>query len=154
MECLCKIHDGSEHEIGDGYWLVKAVAADVEHKHVIPLYLETYSQEARDFKSENDQLFKVIGTVAQYIGKKGIYAIDRGGDRGKLSEKFLEKYKEKRFVIRLTGKRDLIHKGTKKNCAELAKGPNENDRLLQIYRVYQFVQASLKVVSSYFHRER
>jgi hypothetical protein len=27
MECLCKIHDGSEHEIGDGYWLVKAVAA-------------------------------------------------------------------------------------------------------------------------------
>src|SRR5574340_797181 len=25
MECLCKIHDGSEHEIGDGYWLAKAV---------------------------------------------------------------------------------------------------------------------------------
>ena len=32
MECLCKIHDGSEHEIGDGYWLAKAVAADIEHK--------------------------------------------------------------------------------------------------------------------------
>ena len=39
MECLCKIHDGSEHEIAEGYWLAKAVAADIEHKKVIPLYL-------------------------------------------------------------------------------------------------------------------
>lgn len=45
MECLCTIHDGSEHEIGDGYWLAKAVAADIEHKKVIPLYLEAYSRE-------------------------------------------------------------------------------------------------------------
>ena len=36
MECLCRIHDGSENEIGDGYWLAKAVAADIEHKKVIP----------------------------------------------------------------------------------------------------------------------
>lgn len=120
MEYLAKIHDGSAHEIGDGYWLAKAVAADIEHKKVIPLYLEAYSQEAHDFKSENDQLFKVIDTVDAHIGNKGIYAIDRGGDRGKLYDKFLEKDKEKRFVIRLTKKRDLIRKGVKKNCALLA----------------------------------
>ena len=118
MECLCKIHDGSEHEIGDGYWLAKAVAADIEHKKVIPLYLEAYSQEAKDFKSENDQLFKVIDAVGAAIGTKGIYAIDRGGDRGKLYDKFLEQ--EKRFVIRLQKNRDLIYKGIKKNCAGLA----------------------------------
>lgn len=29
MECLCKIHDGSKHEIAEGYWLAKAVAADI-----------------------------------------------------------------------------------------------------------------------------
>ncbi len=120
MECLCKIHDGSEHEIGDGYWLAKEVAADIEHTNVIPLYLEVYSQEARDFKSENDQLFKVIDTVAAHIGAKGIYAIDRGGDRGKLYDKFLEHDKEKRFVIRLAQTRDLIHKGVRKNCRFLA----------------------------------
>jgi hypothetical protein len=118
MECLCKIHDGSAHEIGDGYWLAKAVAADIEHKKVIPLYLEAYSQEAKDFKSENDQLFKVIDAVGAAIGTKGIYAIDRGGDRGKLYDKLLEK--DKRFVIRLQKNRDLIHKGIKKNCAALA----------------------------------
>jgi hypothetical protein len=120
MECLCTIHDGSEHELGEGYWLAKAVAADVEHKKVIPLYLEVYSQEARDFTSENHQLFKLIDTVSARIGNRGIYAIDRGGDRGKLYDKFLEKTKEKRFVIRLEKNRDLIHKGVKKNCHLLA----------------------------------
>lgn len=120
MEYLCKVHDGSEHEVGDGYWLCKAVAADIEHKAVIPLYLEAYSQEAHDFKSENDQIFKVIDAVNNHIGMKGIYAVDRGGDRGKLYNKFLEKKKEKRFVIRLTKTRDLVHKGVKKNCREMA----------------------------------
>ena len=120
MENLCKVHDGSEHEIGEGYWLCKAVAADTDHKKVVPLYLEAYSQKAPDFKSENDQLFKVIDAVSTYAGKKGIYAIDRGGDRGKLYDKFLEKGKEKRFVIRLEKNRDLIHKGKRKNCYALA----------------------------------
>ena len=116
MECLCKIHDGSEHEIGEGYWLAKAVAADVDHKKVIPLYLEAYSQDAGGFISENDQLFKVIDMISAHVGNKGIYAIDRGGDRGKLYDKFLERGKERRFVIRLTRKRDLMHKGIRKNC--------------------------------------
>jgi len=61
----------SEHEIGEGYWLAKAVAADIEHKKVIPLYLEAYSQEAQEFKSENDQLFKVIDVVAPISATKG-----------------------------------------------------------------------------------
>jgi hypothetical protein len=120
MECLCTIHDGSEHELGEGYWLAKAVAADIEHKKVIPLYLEAYSQKAQEFRSENHQLFKLIEAVSARLGKKGIYAIDRGGDRGKLYDKFLEKGKEKRFVIRLEKNRDLIHKGKRKNCYVLA----------------------------------
>ncbi len=120
MEYLCTIRDGSEHELGEGYWLAKAVAADIEHKKVIPLYLEAYSQEARGFTSENHQLFKVIETVSARIGNKGIYAIDRGGDRGTLYDKFLEQDREKRFVIRLEKQRDLVHKGGKKNCHLLA----------------------------------
>jgi len=120
MECLCTIHDGSEHQLGEGYWLAKAVAADIEHKKVIPLYLEAYSQKAQEFRSENHQLFKLIDAVSVRMGKKGIYAIDRGGDRGKLYDKFLEKGREKRFVIRLEKNRDLIHKGKRKNCYGLA----------------------------------
>ena len=93
MEYLAKIHDGSEHEIGEGYWLAKAVAADIEHKKVIPLYLEAYSQEAKDFKSENDQLLRVIDAVGAHVGGKGIYAIDRGGDRGSSTASSLGKGK-------------------------------------------------------------
>ncbi len=100
MEYLCTIYDGSEHELGERYRLAKAVAADLEHKKVIPLYLEAYSQEARGFTSENQQLFKVIDAVSGRIGNKGIYAIDCGGDRGKLYDKFLEKAQEKQFMIR------------------------------------------------------
>lgn len=121
MEYLCGIHDGSEHEIGDGYWLCKAVAADIEHKQVIPLYCEVYSQEAKGFESENKQIFKCIDTVVKHIGNKGIWAIDRGGDRGKIYDKFLDKKNPKRFVIRLTGKRNLIHQGKIKNSEDLAK---------------------------------
>jgi hypothetical protein len=36
----------------------------------------------------------VIDTVGAAMGNKGIYAIDRGGDREKLYEKFLEKEKK------------------------------------------------------------
>lgn len=121
MEYLCGIHDGSENEVGKGYWLCKAVAADIEHKSVIPLYLEAYSQEAIGFKSENDQLFKVIDTVSTHIGTKGIWAIDRGGDREKLFNKFLIKKEAQRFVVRLKKKRNLVHRGVVKNCYEMAK---------------------------------
>ncbi len=69
--------------------------------------------------SENHQLFKVIDTVSFFIGNKGIYAIDRGGDRGKLYDKFL-KEKENGLSSVLRKERDLIHKGTRKNCHDLA----------------------------------
>ncbi len=120
MENLAKIHDGSEHEIGEGYWLRKAVAADIEHKSVIPLYCEAYSQDAKDFKSENNQLNKAIDTISRYIGNRGIWAIDRGGDRGIIYDKFLDQENPKRFVIRLR-KRDIMHKGARKDCQEFAR---------------------------------
>ena len=114
MEYLCGIRDGSENELGNGYWLCKCVAADIEHTRVIPLYCEAYSQEAEGFKSENDQLFRVIDTVSRYIGSKEIWAIDRGGDRNTIFDKFLNRDDPKRFVIRLK-KRDwfiMRSKGT------------------------------------------
>lgn len=121
MEYLCGIRDGSENEVGNGYWLCKCVAADIEHRQVIPLYCEAYSQEAEGFLSENDQLFRLIETVGRSVGTKGIWAMDRGGDRNKILDKFLDPSNPKRFVIRLTKKRDVVHRGRKKNCSELAR---------------------------------
>jgi len=120
MEHIAKIHDGSEKEIGEGYWLFKAVASDTEQKKVIPLYFEAYSQEASDFRSENSQYSKAIDMIFKYIGQRGIHAIDRGGDRDYLYKKYLAKEEVTRFVIRLKKNRDLIHKGKVRNCYELS----------------------------------
>ncbi|MFQ6093927.1 MAG: hypothetical protein ACE5OR_14850 [bacterium] len=121
MEYLCGIYDGSENRVGRGYWLLKCVAADIEHTRVIPLYCEAWSQEAEDFLSENIQLFRAIDTVGRYVGSRGIWAIDRTGDRNAILEKFLGSQEPKRFVIRLTSKRDLVHRGGAKNCRKIAE---------------------------------
>lgn len=133
MEFLAKVRDGSEDEIGNGYPLCKAVAADIESKNVIPLYCEAYSHGSPDVKSENSQIFKVIGAIYKYIGDKGIHAIDRGGDRGVIFDKYLNMDKPQRFVIRLV-ERDLIHKEQKKNCLEMAKAlPTPHETVLIVY---------------------
>lgn len=119
MEFLGKVYDGSEHEIGNGYHVCKAVASDAESKKVIPLYCEAYSLSAYDAKSENYQILKMIEMIFKHIGNKGIHAIDRGGDRGIIYERYLNRDKSARFVIRLRD-RDLIHKGKRKNCLALA----------------------------------
>jgi len=109
MEFLGKVYDGSEHEVGDGYPLCKAVAADIESKKVIPLYCEAYSLLSEDARSENSQILKAIDTIFKHIGDKGIHlsacghaqagAIDRGGDRpvctgrGIIYKKYLEREK-------------------------------------------------------------
>lgn len=133
MEFLGKVRDGSENEIGHGYPLCKAVASDIESKKGIPLYCEAYSHSAYDVKSENDQIFKAIDTIFKHIGDRGIHAIDRGGDRGFIYEKYLKREKPIRFVIRLND-RDLIHRGKRKNCCDMAKAlPTPHESILIIY---------------------
>ncbi len=133
MEFLGKVRDGSEGEIGEGYPLCKAVAADVESKNVIPLYCEAYSHSAPDVKSANTQIFKVIDTVFRHLGDKGVHAIDRGGDRGVIYYKYLNREKSARFVIRLK-ERDLLHKGKRVNCLAMAKAlPTPYETVLIVY---------------------
>jgi hypothetical protein len=120
MQYLGGIYDGSQNEVGNGYWLCKCVAADIEHTRVIPLYCEAYSQEARGFLSENEQFFRAIDAVSEHVGSRGIWAIDRGGDRNALFDKFLDREDPRRFVIRLR-KRDLVHRGVKRDCCEMAR---------------------------------
>lgn len=119
MEFLGKVYDGSENEVGDGYPLCKAVASDIETKKVVPLYCEAYSHSAYDVKSENSQILKMIDTILAHIGQKGIHAMDRGGDRGVIYEKYLHRDTPVKFVIRLK-ERDLIRRGKRRNCQKMA----------------------------------
>ena len=53
-------------------------------------------------------------------GERGIYVIDRGGDRIKLFNPFLDR--KIRFIARLVGERDLIFRGRYRQARDLARG--------------------------------
>jgi len=109
MENLGGIRDGSLGEFGKGYWLCEVVGAHPYGDKIIPLYGELYAQNADDYRSENDQILKAIYAVSEATEGRGIFAIDRGGDRSRLINPLIDK--DLRFVIRQSGKRRVIVAG-------------------------------------------
>jgi hypothetical protein len=106
MEYLAQVRDGSTGELHLGYWLCDVTAAEVNGSEITPLYQKLYSAEAQDFRSENEEMLAAIDLIRSHTGGRGIWAIDRGGDRKKLLEPLLDR--GERFVIRSTGKRSVI----------------------------------------------
>ena len=108
MEYLAQVRDGSEGgEIVDGYWTNQVVASDVDSNEITPLYMSLYSQNSPEFTSENDEILKAIDQVGSAVQNRGIWVIDRGGDRDKLYEPLLQNQRD--FIIRMVGTRDLIY---------------------------------------------
>jgi len=106
MEYLAKVRDGSTGELHDGYWLCDVVAAEVKGSEIVPLYQKLYSAEAKDFPSENAEILEAVDRVRKHAAGRGIWAMDRGGDRKHLLEPLLER--GERFVIRSTGQRTVV----------------------------------------------
>ncbi len=106
MPCLDCIRDGSKKELGHGYWACAAVACESGGRRVVPLHLRLWSTLAPGFKSENDEIFQTIETVRQGVKKRGIWVVDRGGDRIELFNHFLDN--GLRFVVRQVGNRNLL----------------------------------------------
>ena len=118
MEYLCEVRDGSEGEIGKGYWIGEIVSAEISSSEITPLAQSIWSQESPDFISENDEIISLIRRVRRKTEGRGVFVIDRGGDR-------LELYKElvpkgHRFLIRQRGDRHLLYRGRKLETRYLA----------------------------------
>jgi hypothetical protein len=116
MEYLATVRDGSRKELVPGYWACVAVACEPDKRRVIPLHQRLWSAEAPDFESENTELLSVIDTIRVPTQGRGIYVIDRGGDRIKLFNPLLDR--KLRFIVRLTGDRDLVCGRSVKRAAE------------------------------------
>jgi hypothetical protein len=57
--------------------------------------------------------------VSSQVAGKGIWVIDRGGDRRKLFDFILNN--KKRFIVRLVGDRHVVYRGKKVVAEELAQ---------------------------------
>lgn len=118
MEHLAVVHDGSTGQTHPGYWLCDVTAAEVNGSEIVPVYQKLYSVEAKEFDSENVEVLAGVDRVRQYTEGRGIWTVDRGGDRKKLLEPLLDR--QERFVIRSTGKRLVVNRRNLKfSVAEL-----------------------------------
>jgi hypothetical protein len=119
MEYMATVRDGSNKVLGDGYWTMQVVGVESGEQEITPLYHELYSQNSPEFISENQEIMKAIERVGGHVEGRGIWVIDRGGDRGKLFTYFLDN--EKRFIIRLVGDRNVVYRGTEVLAVTLAE---------------------------------
>lgn len=115
MEHLDQVWDGSEGEVHAGYWLLSVTAAGVEGSEITPLYQKLFSARAEDFVSENAEILEGVDRIRAHTAGRGIWVIDRGGDRKRLLEPLLER--GERFVIRSTGQRSMINRRKQKMTA-------------------------------------
>jgi hypothetical protein len=106
MEHLATVRDGSTGELHQGYWLCDVTAAEVNGSEIVPLYQKLFSVEAKEFTSENAEVLAAVDLIREHTQGRGIWTMDRGGDRKKLLEPLLDR--AQRFVIRSTGKRTVI----------------------------------------------
>lgn len=119
MEYLAEVRDGSEGTIGKGYWLCEIVGCEVGSNEITPLAQELWSQNAPDFKSENDQILSVVQKVRQATKGQGIIMFDRGGDRRELLIPWT-KDSTCRYLVRQRGDRHLLYNKNAKSGLELA----------------------------------
>jgi hypothetical protein len=106
MEHLATVWDGSEKTKNRGYWTLNIVGAETGSAQILPLYGRLFSHTAPDFQSENIELREAIGEVSAKTQKRGIWVIDRGGDRGYLYRYLL--HEGLRFIIRVRSDRTIL----------------------------------------------
>lgn len=121
MECLAPVRDASEKEKGQGYWVDTVVGARPDSSEIIPLVHKLYSQNAGDFVSENHELLDAIMKVSRAAEGRGIFVLDRGGDRRRLYKQLLNEDSPVRFIIRQRGDRHLLSGGKLRETLELAE---------------------------------
>lgn len=120
MEYLATVRDGSAHDLAQGYWTLHVIGTQVGSTRMTPLYQRLYSAQAPGFVSENEEILRAVNTVRAHLGGRGIWVVDRGGDRINLFDPLLDQ--RERFLIRLVGNRHVVYNGKTMTAAEAALG--------------------------------
>lgn len=108
MQYLCTVKDASR--VGDplvnGYWCLGCHHWRPEDSTLTPLMLRPYSPAQPGYLSENDLFQRWLWSLRQATGGRGIWLIDRGGDRPELFSILLRI--QKRWIVRLRQDRALV----------------------------------------------
>jgi hypothetical protein len=99
------MHRSGEEPLVPGYWVLGAYHWQERPRILSPLLLMPYSQELPGFLSENDCWQKGFFALRQAAGGRGVWVIDRGGDRPEIFKSLL--LLQKRWIVRLREDRPL-----------------------------------------------
>lgn len=105
MENMGRVRDGSEKDLGWGYWTLNIVGANAKGTKLVPLYGRLFSHAVEGHESENIEIRDAIKEVGEVMGRRGIWVMDRGGDRRHLYQYLLPN--KHRFMIRVRADRGL-----------------------------------------------
>ncbi len=119
MENLGRVRDGSEKDLGWGYWTLNIVGANTKGTKIVPLYGRLFSHVVEGHESENVEIREAIGEVAKVVGRRGIWVMDRGGDRRHLFYYLLAN--KHRFLVRVRADRGLQTAQGISSALELAR---------------------------------
>jgi hypothetical protein len=120
MEDLATVRDGSTGELTEGYWTCSVIGCEQGERRIVPLYQALHSADAPGFESENAEILRAVDTVRAATKQRGIWVMDRGGDRHKLIRPFLDRAMQ--FVVRQRGDRHLAFRGRNRPAPDIAQG--------------------------------
>jgi len=120
MQYLGTVRDGSAHDLASGYWTLHVIGTQVDSSRMVPLYQQLWSSQAPDFVSENEEILAAVDAVRGHTGNRGVWVVDRGGDRINLFNPLLDR--GARFLVRLRGDRHLVFNGKTLLASEVARG--------------------------------
>jgi len=160
MEGLSRVHDGSTHDIGNGYWQLNFIGVSPERNSTVLASSRLYSyytdHEEADI-SENGIIFSELARIDAHVAEKQTVVIDRGGDRRLLIERFLEA--KRPFIIRQKGNRYIRHGGRQRLLATVGE-QTKLSRRVKVVRmrggrriVHEFHCGSVRVFLPHEHRE-
>ena len=120
MQYLGRVRDGSAHDFASGYWTLHVIGTQVDSNRMVPLYQQLWSSQAPDFVSENEEILAAVDAVRGHAGNRGVWVVDRGGDRINLFNPLLDR--GARFLVRLRGDRHLVFNGKTLLASDVAQG--------------------------------
>jgi hypothetical protein len=121
MQFLTPVRDGSTGSLANGYWLCQVVGVESGSSEITPLYGQLYSHKATDFVSENEEILQAFRQVSQAVNNRGVWVIDRGGDRRELYDELVPKDKGLSFIVRQKRNRHLLLGRRKMLTEEIAR---------------------------------